>query len=311
MPSNLIDALRRTKRDLIYSFEDTVRIIEQNFLSSKSEIINQKAIRIVGLKRSGNHAIINWIRKQEGGNVWYLNNLRPQQNPYRYLDEHYPREKWEKEAKGNLTKKDCLIYSYENCELSKIIDSDFEEKHELYLGKSAERYDVLILRDPFNMLASMLHNHKKQIQQQGQITKNYFQGKNRYGRDKKGGEELISLWIDYAKEFLGETNFLNHNKVVISYNSWFSSEDYRKELSQKLKLNFSDRGKNEVKDFGGGSSFEGLKLDGTAVTMDVLNRWKTLIDNPQYRALLDNRELVQYSEKIFGHIPDTEKLRES
>lgn len=310
MSSNLINALRRTKRDLTYSIEDTVRIIEQTFLSAKSEIVNQKAIRIVGLKRSGNHAIINWIRKQQAGTVWYLNNLRPQQNPYRYLDEHYPFDKWKKEAKGDLTEKDCLIYSYENCELSKITDPDFEEKRELYLGKSATEYDVLILRDPFNMLASMLHNHKKQLEQHGKITKNYFQGKNKYGRDKKEGEDLISLWIDYAKEFLGETNFLDRNKVVINYNAWFSSEDYRRELAQKLKLNFSDRGMNEVKNFGGGSSFEGLQLDGTAITMDVLNRWKTLIDDPQYRALLNNRELVEYSEKIFGHIPDTEKLRE-
>jgi len=43
--------------------------------------------------------------------------------------------------------------------------------------------------------------------------------------------------------------------------------------------------------------------------MDVGSRWKYFADDPSYRKLFDNQELLEYSERIFGHIPGTESLR--
>jgi len=42
--------------------------------------------------------------------------------------------------------------------------------------------------------------------------------------------------------------------------------------------------------------------------MDVLNRWRLFAEDSFYRQLLDNQELREYSERIFGHIPGTEVL---
>ncbi|MDY6784670.1 MAG: hypothetical protein SW833_19350 [Cyanobacteriota bacterium] len=303
--ANTLDNLRRLKRDLIYTIDDFTRILSDNF-SAQSPIVNKKEIRVVGLKRSGNHAIINWMLQQEKGNVKHLNNIFPGKNPYRFLAEHYSDPQLHQDARGKFSPKDCLIYSYENCRLSKAIDPEIEQKHDIYLGKSAERYDVVILRDPFNMLASMVKRHSQQLKKKNKIKRNYFKIKG-----EKGAIDIsiVDLWISYAKEYLGETQFLSQTKVPINYNSWFLSVDYRKEIAEQLKLEFSDRGFDTVRKNGTGSSFDGLNFDGQAAKMDVLNRWKTVADDINYRALFNNPEIFEYSERIFGHIPGTEALR--
>nr|WP_293093744.1 hypothetical protein [Okeania sp. SIO2F4] len=146
------------------------------------------------MRRTGNHAIINWMRKRHHGEVWHLNKVPVKRNPYRFLYEHYPQEKLRREASGDFLKKDCLIYSYEDYELEQIASQSFENKHDIYLGKSAVRYDVLILRDPFNLMASRLK-------------KDYMTVRNK-------NKTIVDLWIFYAQEYLGETQYLKNNKVV-------------------------------------------------------------------------------------------------
>ena len=277
---NILNLLRKAKRNLTYELHDIYRTITQQHILS--QIVNEKEIRVIGLRRSGNHAIINWIRKQHTGEVWHLNNIVVSENPYRLLYETYLRDHLRREALGDFVKKDCLIYSYEDYSLEQILDREFEKKHDLYLGKSSTRYDLLILRDPFNLLASRL--------------------KKDYLEVKGDNQTVISLWIAYAKEYLGETNFLINNKVCVNYNQWFVDVNYRQQLAEQLNCQFSDAGINQVKGHGGGSSFEGKEFDGKGTTMDVLNRHKKFEDNPDYQNLLKNEELLDYSRRIFGHI---------
>lgn len=289
-------AFYRFKRgNLVHSIQDAMRIVQPN--RKKTEVINIKEIRIIGLRRSGNHAIINWINKQEKGVVWCLNNLPIHENPYRHRYE-YPEESdppWQvkniiAEARGNFTKKDCLIYSYEDYSLKEITSKRFENKHDLYLGKSLVRYDVLILRDPFNLIASRLKSDKILV--------------------KTPNTTMIDLWIEYAKEFLGETNYLHNNTICVNYNEWFSSPRYRKKIATALNFIFSDQGIDEVSDYGGGSSFDKKYLQGKAEQMKVLNRWQYFSNDMSYRKLLNNKELLKLSEQIFGNIPGTEHLIE-
>ncbi|MDY6783746.1 MAG: hypothetical protein SW833_14600 [Cyanobacteriota bacterium] len=289
-------AFRRGKRELENQIEDWVRGMTQRHIWS--EVVNQKEIRVVGLRRTGNHALLNWIKEQEKGEVWHLNNVQSQENPYRYkynnLSEFFPNNKWsidrfKNQAKGNLTPKDCLIYNYEDYALSDVFSEKFEEKHDLYLGKTKTRYDVLVIRDPFNLLASRL--------------------KNNYMPTKDKNKNCIDLWIDYAKEYLGETQYLRYNKVCVNYNQWTTDIEYRKQIAQQLNLEFSDAGINKVSGCGGGSSFEGRALDGQANQLDIGNRWKHFCEDKVYRKLLDNEQLWLYSEQIFGQISGTEQLR--
>jgi len=106
---------------------------------------------------------------------------------------------------------------------------------------------------------------------------------------------------------LEETQLLKNNKIVINYNQWFIDVDYRQQLAKQLNVKFSDAGFNDVKGQGGGSSFDGIAFRGKAAEMDILNRWKVFADQPQYQKLIDNTELQDYSKRIFGHIPGTER----
>jgi hypothetical protein len=287
--------IRKLKIQVEHSLEDWSRAIAQQ--ASLAQTVNQKEIRVVGLRRTGNHALITWIQKQEKGTVRHLNNLIPFENPYRYKYEHlrdyYPEhlkaaEQYHQEALGNFVSKDCLLYSYEDHSLAQITSSRFERKHDLYLGKSGKRYDLLILRDPFNLFASRLKNHYLDV--------------------SAPGKTMADLWIDYAREFLGETHYLSHNKICVNYNTWATDASYRQALAEQLNLEFTDAGINEVGTWGGGSSFEGQSFKGNAQAMQITSRWQHFMQNETYRRLLDNPKLLEYSERIFGHIPGTEAL---
>ena len=260
-------------------------------------IINQKEFRVAGLRRTGNHAVIGWIEEQHKlvGTTFHLNNVPINANPYRHkyqnLSYYFPQHQWsieqyKEQAKGKFIERYCLIYSYEDYSLKQIFNDRFEKKHDLYIGKTGNRYDLLIIRDPFNLLASRLKNNFLPV--------------------KSKRSSFIELWIEYAKEYLAQTNYLKHNKTCINYNLWVKDLDYRKQLANKLDIEFTDVGLNKVRSYGGGSSFEGKSCDGEASTMDTINRWQHFVDNPVYRKLINHPELLHYSEKIFGHIAGTE-----
>lgn len=290
-------AINRVQNNIKDYLEESRHIL--SLRPSASTLINQKEIRIVGLMRTGNHAITNWIRKQQRGSINYLNNIPCDKNPYQHFYERhltynkYPRtiRKLKRQAQGKLVAHDCLIYSHEDYSLEQVTDPEFEKNHDLYMGKSGERYDVLIIRDPFNLIASRF--------------------KSGFIDVKTPNRTAIDLWIAYAQEYLGETNYLKYNKICVNYNQWTMDVEYRKSIAQQLGLEFSDAGFNEVKAQGGGSSFEGQKFDGQASKMDVHNRWKVYQDNEVYRQMLNQDRVFEYSEKIFGRITGVEALRSS
>jgi hypothetical protein len=288
-----LNKLRQIKKDLQYSLQDFMRE-----LTLSSEIINQKEIRVTGMKRSGNHAIINWIWKQQGDDgVMHLNNIPAKYNPYRFLYEHFGNDKLRQESEGNFSQKDLLIYSYEDQTLEDISDLKFAKKHDIYLGKSLESYDVLILRDPFNCFASRAKKFAHR-----------FNAVDNPNIVTEKSQASAKLWISYAKEYLGETHYLKNKKIPINFNLWTTDQEYRRELASKLNLEFSDAEFDRVKGAGGGSSFEGLSKRYEGSTMKVNERWKLMADHPYMVAMLENKELIAYSNKIFGHIAGTESL---
>lgn len=305
---------RRSRQKVWHFIEDSYRTSFQDI--QRENCVNSKEIRVLGLRRSGNHAIINWIRSQLPKNTVFINHTRVRENPYRnvYEDQLFlsrnPQLKgwrcedidwWKKEAKGHFSPKDCLIYSFEDQEIAQVAHHSFEKMHDIYLGQSSERFDVIVIRDPFNLFASRLQGNKPRANARN------FDLMNVYSRH----HNLPELWVTYAKECLNETTFLRHNKVVINYNQWFSDCDYRQQIADLLGLTFSDAGFTEVVRAGGiGSSFDGINFNNDAASMDVLNRWKRFEENPFFLDLLKTPELVEYSVRLFGHLPEIDKLLE-
>lgn len=295
-PNRLRQLAFRATEACVYPIQDWQR---RRVQSSKTQaIVNQKEIRVVGMRRAGNHALIRWIAQQQPGEFFHLNNVAAGKHPYRHkadnLRRYHPEhqkmsEVYRRQAKGELIERDCLLYSYEDWRLKQITQPRFERNRELYLGKSAQSFDVLILRDPFNLFASRL--------------------KQNFVATKAQGCSMVQMWLEYAREFVGESSYLSRNSIRINYNDWFSHEAYRCRLAEQLALPFSDAGLAQVSAIGGGSSFDGTSFSGQAGAMDVNGRWKAFSEDLAFRQIFQDEALWYYSQKIFGDLPGTEVLR--
>jgi hypothetical protein len=191
------------------------------------------------------------------------------------------------------------MYSYEDDFLDNIFTDCFERNHDRWVGKSENRFDVLLLRDPYNLFASRMKRESDN-------------NDNRYSLlavDER--ETLIRLWKQYAREFLGETNYLRFNKTVISFNRWVSDQEYRRELAGRFGFEFSDATMEEVVPVGGGSSFDGARKHQSASEMKVLERWQHFRDVPAFRSLFEDPEIAQLSQAIFGEIPGVREWLDS
>lgn len=220
--------------------------------------------RVFGLRRTGNHAIINWILKQGGENGFFANDQE--------LDKPFNLSL----PNGEL---DTLVHSYEEQRFS----PTYLKLNDFYLNqqevKVENRYNILILRDPFNLMASRIKS-----------------GYTTTWRTPRLNQ--VDLWVLYAKEFTGETNLLP-NKVCINYNRWVLDKAYRKEIAAILGLTFTDGGFSEVSEIGGGSSFDGTEKNAKAAEMQVMDRWKQYKENSLFLDFFENRQVVAYYQRIF------------
>jgi len=250
--------------------------------------MNRHEYRVIGMSRSGNHAIINWILSQASGRTCFLNCAEPQSNPYvtaRPLDSghriiaNFPEFDVEAELVGKFADKDLLLVSHEDCFLGTVAKGAYEDNHDSFVGPSLSRRDVLILRDPFNLFASRL--------------------RGQFGSVSTG--TALRIWKQHAREFLGVRRYLKHPRILIDYNQWATSQDYRQEIAEQLGLQFSDSSVEKVAAAGNGSSFDGRRYDGRATCMRILDRWKHFIGSEAYAAIFDH-EAHALSQRIFGDI---------
>jgi hypothetical protein len=146
---------------------------------------------------------------------------------------------------------------------------------------------VVVIRKPYNQYASILHWHKC--------------------RQLKSVNRFLSCWKNFAKEVIVYTDKLPSPKIFVKYDEWFSSESYRKSISEALDLDFSDKRLNVVMKIGVGrkygSSFDDMKKQKEAQSMNVLHRWKQYKDNSQFKKVMQDEELRELSKKIFGDLP--------
>ena len=130
----------------------------------------------------------------------------------------------------------------------------FESKHPS-IYSSDKDLNVIILRNPFNILASSL-----KYKENG--------GKS---SDVRSDEYLLSLWIIYANEYLGITNIIK-NKILILYDFFILDKNYRNKISNLLNFS-SDIDILITLEMGGGSSFNNIDKN-------YLHRYKEYDDHP-------------------------------
>lgn len=254
--------------------------------------VNDIEICFHGMARSGNHAVLDWIASMYPGKVDFWNNVAT-----------LPFKLW-------FRKKSFLLRSHENRSLAEIFSSSLEQYHDLYFGKTRKRFNVLLVRDPFNLFASRL----QQVINQGfdLSTHGFLMGNPKYKYSAHEPHRFIEIWKEHAREYLGTTSYLPDRKVTIDYNRWVVDRNYRQQIAASLELPYSEDtisrvvGRNEA---GAGSSFDGYDCSGEAAKMRVFERWKKMADNENYRLLFSDSEIWTLSDRIFGSIAGTECLR--
>lgn len=297
--------------------------------------INELELRVYGLMRSGNHAIIEWILSlYPGGKTCFLNNVEHGANdPFvttrKFLLSGFESPVGLQACRSN--DRTLLVYSYEDRKLlqetgisflDSVFDPDFERHREDYLGQSRTRRNVLILRDPFNCFASRL----KMI----------------HDRGAKGGmkdlSEIAQNWKALATRARGIRDCGDEREIVILFNDWVGKRAYRKAISQNLGGQYSEASMRRTSTFGGGSSFmpngkarytvTGLKPRPRVFSrvkgirkifyrllepmvprwykVKMLNRrWHSLRSSAEFRQLFRDPDILQLSEALFGEMPGT------
>lgn len=216
-----------------------------------------------GMKRSGNHAIINWLAPQLRCPVF--NNFIAVGPLLRGGTMPGPKSftAWRDEQERSLGKplpRALVTLEDHGLELAPFSDVDVPVQR------------LLLLRNPRDLFAS-------------RIRKAFSVDMPAYPRAHGAVlQRAIRLWKQHARCYLDDASTYP-GRVAILFDAWFLDAGYRAAISDALGIAFDDSGFGKVGPEGGGSSFDGTRFDGNAQLMDVHNRVAAL--DPTERELLD------------------------
>ena len=238
-----------------------------------------RLITFIGMPRSGNHGIIQWML-DSFDSVMFFNNFHLKGN---YLDRprYLPRIEEHKPA--------VIIISLE-------VEDILERLNHQNLNYKDD-IKVLLIRDPYNLYAS-----KRQL-----ATKR----KKGWAYADKKVHTFARNWKQYAREWLGDTNYLG-DKACISYNRWVEDGVYRRGILKHIGADRWDVPNNKMmtrlpravdgKANGGtklpGSSFDGFKNKDTANEQAVFERWKHYENTHAMKILREDKELAELNDRI-------------
>jgi len=237
----------------------------------------KKVFIVHGMQRSGNHAIINWIKAQ--GWFLFFNNILPirpillgkkeippVQDFDAWVRTHVYASRFPALATLKRIAYAChrLIVSFEDHDVALKPFRDIPQPYS----------NILIVRSPSNFFASRI----RRATAIGSVNPVYPTAPGReMGR-------IIDFWKRHAREYLGITDHLT-GKVGIYYDRWFTDKLFRRQISRTLGLRFSDRGLNIVTRHGEGSSFDQTRYHKNSQKMNVLDRAGQL--SPSEKEVLD------------------------
>jgi hypothetical protein len=246
------------------------------------------------MRRTGHHAVINWMLGLWGDDAQFFNNLS--------LLSPWQKHRQTARRPGFLNTAIVNFEEYFPHVIPSQIaaNSRYGAYEQLHLGRARRRRCILVLRDPYNTFASRL------VWSVAPWNQTPEKLPLRIAMSPLHLDWAVELWKAHAREFLGE---LEHypDALRVNYNRWFVDEEYRRELAEWLDVPFSDAGLQRVSRHGQGSSFDYLDLDGRGQDMNVLRRWEQLtgehrgLARPLQR-VVDDAEVRRLSDAVFGPI---------
>ncbi|MEL6451435.1 MAG: hypothetical protein AAFQ19_09250 [Pseudomonadota bacterium] len=222
-----------------------------------------RVLRVYGMRRSGNHAVINWlIRNAPDGRGLFLNNCRPGRDPLsstRGLSVFDAGQ--ERDVQGQRAKLSAAgpapftVVSYEDA-------MPPAERAPLF---DAPETCVIIYRSFLNWSASLLRK---------------IQGNAGYGPLERS--RVMMMAMRTYLEMLGRVQ--DRDVVPLCYDRWVADDSYRRDTLARMDLPGRDLGLGPVQRYGGGSSFQGKKADTSDLATD--QRSHAMADDLEYQLLL-------------------------
>src|SRR5688500_1596779 len=205
-----------------------------------------------GMKRSGNHAVIEWLLPQM--RCAFVNNAIPlgpilRGKPFpapTAFAAWYPRQKIESEAQSQRG----LLVSLEDHDLGV---SPFHRE-------GLDLRHILLVRQPQHLFSSRLR--KAWRVDMPAYTRSY---------EDAVMQRAIGIWKQHARCYLREEDVFP-GRIAILFDAWVSDPGYRASVSSALGVEFDDAGFGRVAGVGGGSSFDGTRYHGRGHEMKVLDR---------------------------------------
>jgi hypothetical protein len=257
-------------------------------------IVPAVALRAFGMRRSGNHAIADWImRNAPRGHAVFLNNCKPGMSPLESFSSiAVDGEKQAvRRARANLPAETArlgdgalLLVSYEDTS-----PADFGTARQVSGGFNADLFDrdILIYRSFLNWAASLL---KK------------LQSNAGYGPMRRVAI-LLNTADRYARMLERVGSAKRDGAVPICYDSWFADSAYRAGILGQLGLPVTDNAIGDVQSYGGGSSFQ--KDATTPADLQTDDRWRQMAADPDFRAVLNiARREVDLMTQVERHFPE-------
>ena len=246
-------------------------------------------LRTFGMRRSGNHAIINWLLRNAHMGSVFLNNCsvgRPARRTWRSIEVNGRR--------ANITKGDpisgvtskardgaLVIVSYEDFspdpdEMGAEVTPD--------LSQSEVTHEVLFYRDFMNWSASLL----KKIQANDD-------------QDALVCLRIMMVALDKYRDMLQLiTQAKSLGVVPVNYDRWLTRPVYREKVLQTLGLPCKDNTLGKVQPYGGGSSFQKDAVNASDLKAD--QRWLAMANDAAFQIVLlaasQDKELIGLMQQL-------------
>lgn len=238
-----------------------------------------------GMKRSGNHALVNWLLPQL--RCVFVNNAIPLGPILR--GKPFPRPLpfaawWRKQQRGPLDAAQTLLVTLEDHALQALP----------FLPQGIELRRLLVVRRPEQLFSSRIRKAAR-VDMPAYPT----------GNDAVM-QRAVAVWKQHARCYLGQELAHYPGRVAVSFDAWFADRAYRAAISAALGVEFDDSGFGRVGAEGGGSSFDGTAFDGRGHLMDVGNRVARL--QPRERSVLDAVLADEEMQRLAGQVTSADPL---
>lgn len=252
-------------------------------------------LRTAAMMRSGHHAVINWLFQQMSKNALFINRPNGRLHNLKWVPDEFQHNLTDPDTclrlfRENKWQPDYFLFNFEDDSPKRITSTAIPKLKNLFpIGE--DFHYLIILRDPYNLFASR-YKMEETISRKGIKTTSPVGAIT---------NEALSLWKEYAYEFLGCTSKLR-NKVCINYNTWCLSPAYRQKIANNIGLEFTDKGIDTVPRFGDGSSFDYHSFNEQAQQMKLMARYKQYEHQEWFTQLFDE-EMKSLAQRIFGFNP--------